>query len=38
MLSDSEIIAPVYGLEEGENELQMSGFEFMNTIGMALNV
>ena len=30
MLGDGEILAPVYGLEEGGNELQMSGFEFMN--------
>ena len=30
MLGDGEILAPVYGLEEGENEFQMSGFEFVN--------
>ena len=30
MLSDDEILAPVFGLEEGGSELQMSGFKFMN--------
>ena len=30
MLRDGDILAPVYGLEEGGNELQMSGFEFVN--------
>ena len=30
VLGDGEILAPVYGLEEGENEFQMSGFEFVN--------
>ena len=30
MLGDGEILAPVYGLEEGGSELQMSGFEFVN--------
>ena len=30
VLGDGEILAPVYGLEEGGSELQMSGFEFVN--------
>ena len=30
VLSDGGILAPVCGLEEGESELQMSGFEFVN--------
>ena len=30
VLGDSEILTPFYGLEEGGNELQMSGFEFVN--------
>ena len=30
MLGDSEILARVYGLEEGGSELQVSGFEFVN--------
>ena len=30
ILGDSEILTPFYGLEEGGNELQMSGFEFVN--------
>ena len=30
MLGDGEILALVYGLEEGGGELQMSGFEFVN--------
>ena len=30
MLNDSEMLAPIYGLEEGGGELQMSGFEFVN--------
>ena len=30
VLGDGEIRAPVYGLEKGGSELQMSGFEFMN--------
>ena len=30
MLGDGEILAPVCGLKEGGNELQMNGFEFVN--------
>ena len=30
VISDGEILALFYGLEEGGSELQMSGFEFMN--------
>ena len=30
VLGDGEILALVYGLEEGGGELQMSGFEFVN--------
>ena len=30
VLGDGEILAPIYGLEEGGSELQMSGFEFVN--------
>jgi len=30
VLGDGEILASVCGLEEGGNELQMSGFEFVN--------
>ena len=30
VLGDGEILAVVYGLEEGASELQMSGFEFAN--------
>ena len=30
VIGDSEILAPIYGLEEGGSKLQMSGFEFMN--------
>ena len=30
MLGDGEILTPVCGLEEGENEFQMTGFEFIN--------
>ena len=30
VLNDGGILAPVCGLEEGESELQMSGFEFVN--------
>jgi len=30
VLGDGEILAPVFGLEEGRSELQMSGFEFIN--------
>ena len=30
VLGDGEILAQVCGLEEGEGELQMNGFEFVN--------
>lgn len=30
VLGDDEILAPVCRLEEGGNELQMSGFKFVN--------
>jgi len=30
VLGDGEILAAICGLNEGESELQMSGFEFMN--------
>jgi len=30
VIGDGEILAPVYRLEEGGSELQMSGFEFVN--------
>lgn len=30
VLDEGETLAPVCGLEEGDNELQMSGFEFVN--------
>ena len=30
VLGDGEILAPVCGLEEEGNELQMNGFEFVN--------
>ena len=30
VLGDGEILAPVFGLKEGRNELQMNGFEFVN--------
>ena len=30
MLGDGEILAQVCGLKEGEGELQMNGFEFVN--------
>ena len=29
MLGDGEILAPIYGLEEGGNVLEMSDFEFV---------
>ena len=37
MLGDGEILAPVYGLNEGGSELQLSGFEFMNMANYRLN-
>ena len=30
VIRDGEILAPICGLEREDNELQMSGFEFMN--------
>ena len=36
MLGDREILALVCGLEDGGSELQMSGFEFINTIDYRL--
>ena len=36
MLGDGDILASVCGLEEGESELQMSGFEFVNMAGYGL--
>ena len=34
MFNDGEILASICGLKEGESELQMSGFEFMNMLIM----
>ena len=36
VLGNGEVLAPVCGLEEGENELQMSGFEFVNMVDYGL--
>ena len=36
VLSDGEILAPVFGLKEGGSELQMSGFEFVNMVDYGL--
>ena len=36
VLGDSEILALFYELEEGGNELQMSGFKFVNTVDYGL--
>ena len=36
MLGDGEILAPIYGLEEGGSELQMSGFKFVNMVDYGL--
>ena len=36
MLGDGDILAPVCGLKEGESELQMSVFEFVNMAGYGL--
>ena len=36
MLGDGEILAPVCGLEEEGNELQISGFEFVNMVDYGL--
>ena len=30
MLGNGEILAPIRGIEEGKNEFQMCGFEFVN--------
>ena len=30
MLGDGETLAPICGLKEGGNELEMSGFKFVN--------
>ena len=36
IISDSEILAPVYGLKEGGSEFQMSGFDFVKMVGYGL--
>ena len=36
VLGDSEILALFYELEEGWNELQMSGFKFVNIVDYGL--
>ena len=36
MLGDGEILAPVYGIKEGGNKLQMNGFEFVNMANYGL--
>ena len=36
VLGDSEILALFYELEEGGNELQMSGFKFVNIVDYGL--
>ena len=36
VLGDGEILAPICGLEVEENELQMSGFEFVNMLDYGL--
>ena len=36
MLGDGKILAPVCGIKEGGNELQMSGFEFVNMVDYGL--
>ena len=36
MLGDGEILAPIWGLEEGGSELQMNGFEFINMANYGL--
>jgi len=36
VLGDGEILAPICGLEEEGNELQMSGFEFINMVDYRL--
>ena len=36
MLGDGEILAPIYVIEERGDELQMSGFEFMNMVDYGL--
>jgi len=34
VFGDGEILAPICGLEEGESELQMSGFKFVHMLIM----
>ena len=36
VLGDGEILALICGLEEGESELQTSGFEFVNIVDYKL--
>ena len=36
MLGDGEILAPVCGLEEEGDKLQISGFEFVNMVDYGL--
>ena len=36
VLGDDEILAPIYVIEERGDELQMSGFEFMNMVDYGL--
>ena len=36
MLGDGKILAPACGIKEGGNELQMSGFEFVNMVDYGL--
>ena len=36
VLGDGEILAPIYVIEERGDELQMSGFEFMNMVDYGL--
>ena len=36
MLGDGKILAPVCGIKDGGNELQMSGFEFVNMVDYGL--
>ena len=36
VFGDGKILAPVCGIKEGGNELQMSGFEFMNMVDCGL--
>ena len=36
VLGDGEILVPICGLEKGDNELQISGFEFVNMVNCEL--